>query len=606
MVNYLKMQEDKFKTGIGGIIGSLIFVVSTVLMPLGRIFGGFLTYSKTTQTSEGTITNSINYYWDIIKVSHPEVSVPDLNYLDYIDQVDLTAEIIWRLIPLWGLLWIILGIIGAVLVVIPAVQKILGQEPSKIWKIGVIVGLIGTMIEYGLFIAAIFLEDWEEGATLSINIFLLGFFLVGWIAIIIGGMFIGDDELFNRMKEHSELIIGLCLAVPILLLYIYAFFSLQNKTSWFLGTLTSLMVFFVGSLSLDLEVGSMGLPNFGKVGFFAIGAYISTLLYSEWNWPFPLAVLAALAFSSFVGYFISIPTVKLRADYFAIMTIAGGEIIRLILQSEQRWLWVISPIGTPSQVISNDFKIEFTALFDQKITFFEQFGLGSFFSWEIILLIAFIIISLICYWFVQQIRKSPYGRTLRAIREDDITVTSVGKDVARFRWQVTTIAALLAGLAGVMYATTFGAFEAIEFRPALTFQLYMFIIIGGLGNSRGAFAGTALVMMFLQSAQAEIVKENIALTLGPSTPILGPLFDFLQMDVFVNPFNLRFVVLGIILILFLLFKPSGLIPEPRTDNEKYMKLLTTEERERSDEAVLARQSQTEKERITLEQKGEIA
>ena len=123
--------------------------------------------------------------------------------------------------------------------------------------------------------------------------------------------------------------IGLSLAVPIVFLYFYAFaFGIETRATWLVGTFTTTMVFFVGAISLDLEVGSMGLPNFGKVGFFAIGAYASTLLYSEWGVPFPIAVIIALLLSAFVGYFISIPTVKLRADYFAIMTIAGAEIIR--------------------------------------------------------------------------------------------------------------------------------------------------------------------------------------------------------------------------------------------------------------------------------------
>ena len=134
------------------------------------------------------------------------------------------------------------------------------------------------------------------------------------------------------------------------------------------------------------------------------------------------------------------------------------------------------------------------------------------------------------YWFVQRIRTSPYGRTLRAIREDDITVTSVGKDISRFRWQITTLAACIAGLAGIMYAMTFSAFEAGDFRPFLTFDLYIFIIIGGLGNSRGVFAGTALVQMFLRAAQVQEVKENISLYLGHDTPVIGPLFEFLQLD----------------------------------------------------------------------------
>ncbi|MFX1539064.1 MAG: hypothetical protein ACFFDI_33205, partial [Promethearchaeota archaeon] len=150
------------------------------------------------------------------------------------------------------------------------------------------------------------------------------------------------------------------------------------------------------------------------------------------------------------------------------------------------------------------------------------------------------------------------------------------------------------------YAMTFSAFEAAQFRPFLTFDLYIFIIIGGIGNSRGAFAGTALMTLFLRAAQVETVRQTIGLTLGPSTPFIGPIFQSLQVEAFINPDNSRFVVMGIILILFLLFKPTGLIPEPKTDNEKYLSLLTPEERRRSDEAVRERQSMTEKERIIAE------
>ncbi len=428
-----------------------------------------------------------------------------------------------------------------------------------------------------------------------------------------------EDEkmgFLDQKRISTELIIGLILAVPIVLLYIYALYSLPNQSPWLLGTGASILVFFVGALSLDLEVGSVGLPNFGKVAFFALGAYISTLLYSVYRWPFyylpqigPFAqflfsVIVALAISSLFGYLVSVPTVKLRADYFAIMTIAGGEIIRLLLQYEKRWLWAPAPVGPPTQVISNRIKVDFTGLYPFNMTFsdfginiFNDIGLGDVFIWQLVLLVIFMIIALVVYWFVEQIRRSPYGRTLRAIREDDITVTSVGKDVSRFRWQVTTIAACIGGLAGIMYAMTFSAFEAGDFRPFLTFDLYIFIIIGGLGNSRGAFAGTVLVQMFLRAAQVEAVKENIYLYLGSRTPFFGPFMDLLQIDVYINPDNLRLVILGVILILFLLFKPSGLIPEPRTDNEKYLSLLTSEERSRSDAAVLARQSLTERDRI---------
>ena len=497
----------------------------------------------------------------------------------------------------------------------------------------------------------------------------------------------GKKRIFlNRIQGHSSLIIGLLLTIPILFLYLFALDSLVRKDKFLIVSITTIIVFFVGALSLDLEVGSMGLPNFGKVAFFAIGAYISTLLYGEYGVPFYIAVIVALALSCLVGFVVAIPTVKLRADYFAIMTIAGGEVIRLIFQNETRWLWLSTEVAK-SQVISNKLRNDFSQAspFDQRlseflgnlnISIFEDIGtsidnilgrpifedigtsidnifgptifegIGSFFEelsqllvipvikeipiikdileiiknlvslvgsiindfryaflWQVIILLIFIVIALLVYWFVEIIRKSPYGRTLRAIREDDISVTSVGKNVARFRWQVTTLAALIAGIAGVMYAMTFSSFEAGEFKPFLTFNLYMFIIIGGLGNSRGAFAGTALVTMYLHASQTEAVKQAIYLHLGPEDPIFGPLFQILRLDIFINPENTAVVILGVILILFLLFKPAGLIPEPKTDTGKYLSLLTTEERESSDAAVSARQSLSEKERLLEEKEG---
>lgn len=421
------------------------------------------------------------------------------------------------------------------------------------------------------------------------------------------------------VHKHPELIIGLILAIPVVILYLYALTTLEIKSKLLFSTASALLVFFVGAISLDLEVGSLGLPNFGKVGFFALGAYISALLYSVYDVSYPVAVIIALITSALFGYTISIPTVNLRADYFAIMTIAGGEFIRFVLQNEKRWLWApsILPPHTPTQIISNRAKIELTSIspFNMRIgdmgiyqvletienflriPIFTGLDIDQLFIWEVTLLAIFLLIALATYWFIDLIRKSPYGRTLRAIREDDITVTSVGKDVSRFRWQVTTISAFICGLAGVMYAFSFNAFEASDFRPELTFVLYFYVIVGGLGNGKGVFVGTALVTLFMQAASVEAVQRNIYMHMGPDSPFLGSFLEILQLDIFINPFNMRYVVLGIILLLFLLFKPDGLIPEPRTDNKKYLSLLSPDERARSDEALSARQSLTEKERL---------
>jgi branched-chain amino acid transport system permease protein len=436
--------------------------------------------------------------------------------------------------------------------------------------------------------------------------------------------------LGDLIRKHPGLIIGLTLTIPVVLLYLFALSTLEIRSKLLFSTAMTLLVFFVGAISLDLEVGSLGLPNFGKVAFFALGAYISALLYSVYNVPFAIAVIVAVIVSCIFGYILSIPTVKLRDDYFAIITIAGGEFIRFVFQNEKRWLWApsILPPHTPTQVISNRAKVELTTMFPFnmrladlelykvlkaiedfiynilshigiRIRIFDALDLGQLFLWEITLLVVFSLIALLTYWFIERIRRSPYGRTLRAIREDDITVTSVGKDVSRFRWQITTISAFICVLAGVMYAFSFNAFEASDFKPELTFVLYFYIIIGGLGNSKGVFIGTALVTLFMQAASVEAVQRTISLHAGPDSQFFGPILEILQLDIFINPYNTRYVVLGCILILFLLFKPGGLIPEPRTGNEKYLSLLDSGERARSDEAVLAKQSLTEKERFSI-------
>lgn len=431
----------------------------------------------------------------------------------------------------------------------------------------------------------------------------------------------------DTIQKHPDKIIGAALIIPVVFLYLYALTTLEVKSKLLFSTVSTLLVFYIGAVSLDLEAGSLGLPNFGKVAFFALGAYISALLYSVYHVSYPVAVIIALAISCLFGFVLSIPTAKLRSDYFAIMTIAGGEFIRFVFQNEKRWLWApsILPPHTPTQVISNRAKVELTTAspFNLRLGELEIYNvleafenllytllsplgpdirickaldLDQLFLWEITLVTAFLLIALGTYWLVERIRRSPYGRTLRAIREDDITVTSVGKDIFRFRWQITTISAFICGVAGIMYAFSFNAFEASDFRPELTFVLYFYVIIGGLGNSKGVFAGTALVTLFMQAASVEAVQRNISLHIGPDSPFFGHFLEILQLDIFINPFNTRYVILGTILLLFLLFKPDGLIPEPKTENETYLSLLTSEERRISDEAVLARQSIRERER----------
>ncbi|MFW9929015.1 MAG: branched-chain amino acid ABC transporter permease [Candidatus Thorarchaeota archaeon] len=443
-------------------------------------------------------------------------------------------------------------------------------------------------------------------------------------------------------KGFSGKVIGILLAGPILIIFLVGVFSIPEKMIFIFNIITPAVIFYIAALSLDLEIGSIGLPNFGKVGFLAIGAYFSTLMYRG-GVDYILAVIITILVGGFFGWLVSIPTVKLRADYFAIMTIAGAEIIRLIVEQEQRYFFPPNDLGTPQAIVTNtiisqiqsldffgiplsrEIHISLPGIDINQLIFHLNFKIvtidfGSIGVWAILFFSIILFFAFLIYFFVEIIRKSPYGRTLRAIREDDITVMSVGKDASKYRWQITVISAMICTFSGCIWAIYTGTFEAIDFLPLVTFTLFAYVIIGGLGNSKGVAAGTLLTFTFLASAQAPGVKNFLVINIGPDSVLafptivipftsislslptinIGPIFDVLQTHFYLDADNSRLLILGVILILFLLYKPDGLIPEPKTDNKKYMNLLSEEEKEKYDKAIESRQRLSEKQRIEKE------
>ena len=444
-------------------------------------------------------------------------------------------------------------------------------------------------------------------------------------------------EFKSTFQQNKPIILAILLCLPVFYIYFYALNSIQDRVTYILNnTLITVLMYFIASISLDLEVGSLGLPNFGKVAFIAIGAYITTIImnvgfFENFLVDFLFGLVIACLISAFFGWLIAIPSVKLRADYFAIMTIAAGEIVRLILQNEKLYFWRLTDPAKniKEPLMLNSFrdsvsKVQIFGLkFSDKVPFnlglyhlgwdnFTIFTLdlnfGNIFYWQLFIFFFFLFFALICYVFIQIIRKSPYGRTLRAIREDDITVTSVGKDVYSYRWQITVIAAVVCSIAGSLFSIINSSFEPIDFKPDTTFLLFVFIIIGGIGNSKGVAFGTFLIQMFLVGTNSDAVKRQMNVTLvqlipNITIPIINFNLDFhillneLQLKLYLSADYTRYVVLGLILLLFLLYKPDGVIPEPKSNNEGYLNLLTLEERLDSDNAVSRMQSSSEKERI---------
>jgi len=285
--------------------------------------------------------------------------------------------------------------------------------------------------------------------------------------------------------------------------------------SYILDLLVFIGIFGIVSLSLNLEYGFAGLANFGKVAFFLIGAYTYALL-SQIGVPFYLCLIAGALISAIFGLLISLPALRLRADYLAIAVLAFGEILRLVVRAENIGGWRgmvhISPV-------------------------FSWMGSSLIYRLENIGLVYFCL--LICFIAAQLLANSPYGRAMRAIREDEVAAEALGKNRARYKAQVLMLGSAMAGVGGGLYAQYLQCLIPGMFMPMITFTVWIMVLLGGPANNWGALLGAGLVELFDRGAN--MAKDYLALPIDPS--------------------NLQYILFGALIIFVLLYRPQGLLKE---------------------------------------------
>ena len=283
-----------------------------------------------------------------------------------------------------------------------------------------------------------------------------------------------------------------------------------------LDTLIYIGIYAILAISLNLEAGFGRLMNFGKVAFFATGAYASTLL-SMAGAPFIVGLLAGVLLSSLLGFIVALPAVRLRADYLAIVTLSSGEILRLFFLNEQ-WL-TNGPMG-----IRGIPQPLFFAFRENYLLFYAS------------LVFAFLFI---CYIFSEKIINSPFGRTLKAIRDDEDTAAAFGKDTFRAKIRIFMIGSGMAGISGALFAHYIAFISPDMFFPSLTFSVWTMMVIGGSANNPGVIAGAVFIQVFERGTR--FIKDYLTLPFEPS--------------------NLRIIIIGLLLILFILYKPDGIMKE---------------------------------------------
>jgi ABC-type branched-subunit amino acid transport system permease subunit len=286
-------------------------------------------------------------------------------------------------------------------------------------------------------------------------------------------------------------------------------------------------IYAILSLTLNFQFGLTGLANFGHVVFFMLGAYISTILLLVARCSFPIAMAGAIVGCGIFGFLISIPTSRLKEDYWAISTLAIAEIVRKFFYNEQ---WIVGGgyyrggahgIGGIPAPLEHLFSTE-------TYPFFYLTFAGVFLA--------------LIYLILERLAHSPFGRVLKAIREEEILSEVLGKDVAVFKMKSMGISGALAGTAGSLYASYLGFIGPDQFMPLVTFVVWAMIVLGGLGNTRGALLGAVVIQAFYSSTR--YFKDYI--TIAP---------DRLA--------SIRMVVIGILIILTILFMKEGLIKEKK-------------------------------------------
>ena len=276
------------------------------------------------------------------------------------------------------------------------------------------------------------------------------------------------------------------------------------------------LIYIIFSLSLNLEVGYTGLFNFGHVAFFGIGAYTSALLTLH-HIPFGLSLLIALAMAGLWGFLLSLPSLRLRGDHFGIATLGFGEIIRMVFQNE---VWLTKgPMGLPGIPKPILFSYRFASLW-QYLFLALGFTALTFFLLRIIL-------------------RSPFGRVLKAIREDEVAAEALGKDVFRFRVKSFVIGSVFAGLAGTLWGhyTTFispGDFTLLE-----TILVLLIVVLGGKGTEWGPVLGAVVLIFFQESLRFLRLPAEWTRYLAP----------------------LQQMIFGALLVLVMIFRPDGLVRE---------------------------------------------
>lgn len=286
----------------------------------------------------------------------------------------------------------------------------------------------------------------------------------------------------------------------------------------------------VAVLGLDLHWGNTGLFNGGVAAFFGMGAYVTILLggtpqpnqFGGFGLVYPVALIGGILASGVLAWIVGVATLRLRHDYLAIATF-GVAVAFETLARNAEWL-----TGGAKGLRGFERPLEAT--------------IGDPFLFNVCFLVFVLAVLAAVYIGLGRLIRSPYGRLLRAIREDETAAQTLGKNPARIRLASFITGAMIIGTSGGLYVTFYAYVSPQDLSPILTFQIWAMLIVGGAGNNKGAMLGAFVVWAAWTASGWALAR-----------------FAPVEMQLYTG--TIQYILIGLVIVGMLLLRPQGLLPE---------------------------------------------
>ena len=389
----------------------------------------------------------------------------------------------------------------------------------------------------------------------------------------------------TETNRGSWIFFGILLFSLILITILLPSVSYFTKVMQVARIVTLLGIFSLLSFSLNIHSGLTGMTNFGVIFFAGIGAVFVGILSAPiatngYGWGAMEATFFAVIIASIIGWLIAYPTARLRMDYFAIVTISLGEILRISLQAEPllRAGTVTSAMGISNYVLP--FKEWWNSGFSESIG--NVIGLPGPAPYVLLLAILSISLSILVWWIISIILSSPWGRILKSIREDEEVSQHHGHNILSHKAASLALGAGIAALGGVLWAWLNTAVWPDFMSPIRsTFLIWAAFIVGGKGNNKGMFIGAYIIVIVEFVFNVMVVsRSNSDLILHPITTFADKIFSWIIFDlggliwseksilevfpkgnVILELTYFKLALIGLVIIIALRFAPKGLLPE---------------------------------------------